>query len=236
MKIRNVALGTLVATLGLVLANMATAGTVISTTVTGWKNSAGGNVTLDDKTFHYVSSHGFIGASATDVGIGATAASFNDLVPNVDVLSLGTIPRGFQRTTGAFLAGPWHGSLDYTVTINSGPNVFTDVAMSSTVVGRTGHIDVQVQKTITGTGFPSLTLTNINNGPAVDAPVAGTTLAIHETFTVTANGLLESTANTFQQANPAPEMDGNFVATALTLLLGCMAVLLGRKKVVSTAV
>jgi len=206
---RKIAISSLVFTFGLFLANLVNAGTIV-TTVHDWATAAGADETIGDKTFHFISATGT--KASVSVGIGGTEADFDNSVPGIYTLTLGTDPNGFKKDNGTYLTGAWTGELKYTVTINDPVNFnFASLALSSTLVGRVGHQDATVTKDVYDTnasGTLLAHLTNVNGSPA-SAVLFGTpyptVLYIDENFAVTANGRITTTSNQFTQQSVVPE-------------------------------
>jgi hypothetical protein len=188
----------------LLVPGLASAGTIAD-----WQ--AAGIITVGDKDFTFIS------ASAN---LAATDVTITEVVTGIFTVNIGD---GMSNVLGAGVTGL--GDLQYSVTITDPTAAFTNVALDSTHIGG----DTRVDKVITGGGSPHLVSTN---GGIDFKALTGTFVTVDDQIDISSGSALTSIQNSYRQTTAGvPEMDANVFASALTLLFGCVAVMLGRRKV-----
>jgi hypothetical protein len=223
------------AILGLLLlaAAPATAGTIGTL---AFIESHGNSVTVGDKTFSNFS----LGSSAgPNTGGGVSSApGTGDVTVSISVSgsTYNVLFSGFSLTADGFADGD-KGQADMTIAFDvsvNGPAKIDGVDLTVTG-GASGNAHATVDETVTYAGGTTA-LSATGGGPQQFGDVVPPASSVHviKDANVLAVGVasahISAIEQSFHQTGQVPEIDANIFASALTLLLGCVAVLLGRRK------
>lgn len=130
---------------------------------------------------------------AGTLDVGATGLSVTEIdVGGIDIYTI-----GFDfLTVGGGIKGVNNFSIDYDMFVTAGAEHFLDVSLDSTVPGSLPG--VTVTKFVSDcAGNPLTTLISAAGNPAGPNPLSGQCIHVHETFDVTATGLITNATNTF---------------------------------------
>lgn len=198
----------------------------------------GNSITYGDKTFS-----NFLTTSSTGpntgggVGVAPTASQIFVDVNNVDCDYTITFS-GFSLTAGGFDPGDI-GTADLTISFDVQAAQLIDEVDQSLVGSVTGTGHAFSDENITWGGGSTSMHTDAGGGQTIAAiNPASTTLHISKDVNVLAVDASSAHISVIEQSFHQiciPEIDGSVFASALTLLIGCVAVLFGRKKVATVA-